>query len=295
MGQFNYEQNTDHILFWHQKWRQWFNRIVVRAPMNDKQKLELERHGILAYAGRSDKGFTSPIENLASTLQQYKNDKTVSGILYAHDDMLLNPTKYFNNFTFGSNNILTSYDPPNTNPHFILFKMYTDGTFSRSPHFETRISKEELLSATFAKSSRFNGYPKVFNDARSKFMLNSDGSLEGVGTKQSDVLYISTSLADDFDRLAEVLVDNDLFLETSLPLIVYNLYKHSNANVERRYLCTNFQKGVRGTDQMLEECLQVPLDYSTFHPFKISKGPKAWNEKFEWATTGTSKFVTDIE
>ena len=88
--------------------------------------------------------------------------------------------------------------------------------------------------------NRFAGYPRLFNDARNKFMLNSDGSLDAMEVKQSDVMYVATSLADDFAQSAQLMVENDVFLECSLPKIVQNMYKLSNATVMKRHLWYDF-------------------------------------------------------
>jgi hypothetical protein len=297
MGQFNYNQNTSLILFWHQKWRQWFNKIVARVPMDETQKQELERHGIKAYVSRNDRGYVSPVENLAATLQQYKNVDGVSGVLYAHDDMLLNVTEFFPaNYTFGMKGILTTtQNLPNAEP-FAEFKLFPDGTYSLRPDFKKHIDKEELFanSPSFQGHffSRFEGYPRILNDPRSKFMLDSNGALEGVGTSQNDLLYVATSLADDFDRSAELMVEHELFLECAIPMIIRNLYKLSNATVEKRHLCTHWVQGERGTTKMLEVCYNQYVPYSAFHPFKISADPKVWNGLFELLTTGSNHKVS---
>jgi hypothetical protein len=293
MGQFNYNQNTSLILFWHQKWRQWFNKIVARVPMDETQKQELERHGIKAYVSRNDRGYVSPVENLAATLQQYKNVDGVSGVLYAHDDMLLNVTEFFpSNFEFGKDQILTTVHTQLDDDHFPSFKLLPDGTYSirNGNGFTKHTDKEALLAniPAFQKSMsyRFDGYPRILNDPLSKFMLDSDGALGGVTTAQSDLLYVATSLAEDFDRSAQLMVKHELFLECAIPMIIRNLYKLSNATVEKRRLCTHWVMGERGTTKMLEMCYK-DSPYSAFHPFKISADPKAWNGVFEWATTGS--------
>ena len=295
MGQFNYPQSTPLILSWHQKWRHFFNKIVVMVPMKDAQKFELQRHGIQAYVSRSDRGYTSPIENLAAVLLQYKNDSTVNGILYVHDDMLVNITAFFpSDFIFGNHKVVITNDCTPDSEQYTTFKMFPDGTFTLTPYFDTRMNKATLLANIpwfrGSRGVRFDGHSRLFADPRSKFMLNSDGSLDGMTDRQSDVIYVATSLADDFARSAELMIANDVFLECSAPKVVQNLYKLSNATVVNRQLCTRWDRA-RGTTRMLDECWKNSYSYAAYHPFKIGKNIKAWSERFDWVTTGTSSFV----
>ena len=116
MGQFNWEMPTDNVLFWVQKWGQVFHHVEVRGPFPNKQLQELRCKGVNAYYGNKDKGFYSPIENLIKSLELHSNNgNEIEGVLYIHDDGLLNMTvfrdiDYFTtlgletNFTFGEKN-----------------------------------------------------------------------------------------------------------------------------------------------------------------------------------------------
>jgi hypothetical protein len=73
-------------VFWYQKWREYFQRVVVRGTFEEDQLLELRSREVDAYKSRADEGLYSPIENLVRTLQQYQNVSDVDGVVYLHDD-----------------------------------------------------------------------------------------------------------------------------------------------------------------------------------------------------------------
>ncbi len=95
MGQFNYDTPFDSIERWLQIWSRFFLNIVVAGPFSRENQRRLEGAGIKYRIGRNDEGFVSPYENLLDTMQQYQQNQQnkssiVDGILYMHDDGLLN-------------------------------------------------------------------------------------------------------------------------------------------------------------------------------------------------------------
>ena len=94
MGQFNYaDDNIDAVIFWHQKYLETFKEVLVAGPFNDNQAAELNRHSIKVIQGRDDKGFVSPYENQMKALMQYKENEKIDGVLYVHDDGVMNMTE----------------------------------------------------------------------------------------------------------------------------------------------------------------------------------------------------------
>jgi hypothetical protein len=291
MGQFNYALDTEGILFWHQKWRQWFNRIVLRGPFDDTQIHELQRHGIQALEGDDDNGFYSPMTNLAATLRDVKATDAVTGVLYVHDDMLLNITNMFQNFEFGTKHLLGTLNFQPNDPSFHSYSIHPNGTYSTQ---DGPTTKELLLSPTnrtpwFHALACLDAFSQVLADPRSKALslLDTDGSLHVPRWGQCDVMYVPTTVADDFANLALLMVEHRVFLECGFPKIVDTLYRTSNVTFDLASLCTSWDGDVRGQLLMLEEC-QFPM--SAHHPIKLSMGLSKWNQAFEWATMGKSKF-----
>lgn len=286
MGQFNHATlPTKDILFWHQKWRQWFNRIVVRGPFQSTQILELQQHGIEAFESRDDSGWYSPIENLAATLQSMKDIESVTGVLYVHDDMLLNVTKMFQNFQFGSQ-IVTTIIFTTHRPDFHSYTIKPDGTYVMDG---ANVTAKKILSTNtwFHTQKCMDGFDRLRADPRSKVFLDKDGSMQVQNKGQSDVLYVPTKVAEDFANMAKLIVKHKVFLECGLPKIVEVISQTSNVTIDSVSLCTSWGNN-RGSLQMLQKC-RFPS--TTFHPIKLgSTGLSDWNRAFEWATMGKSPF-----
>jgi hypothetical protein len=99
MGQFNYDEPIGSVIFWHAQWKRFFQHVVVAG-------LE-SLYNITAFVGRADKGLSSPMENMNTVMQHYFNLKqkqmemdgdvdsveSVKGVLYIHDDALVNSTE----------------------------------------------------------------------------------------------------------------------------------------------------------------------------------------------------------
>lgn len=101
MGQFNYAQNISDVIYWYQKWSQWFQHVLVFGPFSpsDIELLSSQHHSssfssssIPVFLSDADEGYYSPMWNLARALQHYKDSDQVKGVIYLHDDTLLNIT-----------------------------------------------------------------------------------------------------------------------------------------------------------------------------------------------------------
>lgn len=291
MGQFNFAVHTDRVLFWHQKWRQWFNRLVVRGPFDSAQISELQLHGIQAYTARDDKGYYSPMENLAATLQDVKGIDGVKGVLYAHDDMLLNVTNLFQNFESETHKLMGTLWRLPSDPEFHAFSIQATGELYWKG--EGPLSKTELFDREngWAHTEKcLDGFSGVRADPRSKTLsvLDKDGSVHVPSHSYSDIMYVPTVLADEFANLAQLMADHKVFLECAVPKIAEILHQTTNVKIDKVSLCTEgYKTGLRGKFEMLETC-DNPT--SAFHPVKLSLGFSDWNRAFEWATMGKEEF-----
>jgi hypothetical protein len=71
------------------KWRQWVDQTQVRGPFSPDDLDSMHNHG------RMDRGLVSHYENFMRTLQQYQETEGTKGILYVHDDALVNFPRVF--------------------------------------------------------------------------------------------------------------------------------------------------------------------------------------------------------
>jgi hypothetical protein len=119
MGQFNSPEYTPlhSVLFWVQQMRQYFHHVAVAGSFPLEVREKIESYGILVVPDLADtlttesedtRGFFPPMDHLAWTLQYYKTQtdrhaedgvmatgpSSVQGVLYLHDDALINVTEW---------------------------------------------------------------------------------------------------------------------------------------------------------------------------------------------------------
>lgn len=99
MGQFNYADSEDAVetgIYWYQKQMQTFKEVILAGPFSDKQVSEFSHHSIIVIQGRNDRGFVSPYENQMKALLLYEDNKNIDGVIYVHDDGVMNVTEIAN-------------------------------------------------------------------------------------------------------------------------------------------------------------------------------------------------------
>ena len=351
MGQFNYASDVRDVLFWHQAWKTQFNRIVVRGPFSDDQIAEMRHHhGIDAHKGGDDAGFYSPMENLLRTLQQYKSVKGVKGVLYAHDDALINITNIAPLLGSETNIIVTDNDVENPRSGLDVWKrwdkvrkesfyIHPNGNSNNNKNNGTTTTTTTTTTVLFSKIDGFRSdsvwalkkslrrwqrfaecipaHKAASEDPRSKkYLEKDDGSYLSPNPIQADVMYVPTSLADEFAEAAQIMIDHKVFLECGFPKIVDMLRQTAaNANIAANIaniandndngngnnsttisaeitvssanLCTYWDE-TRDSTHMLSRC---GFPSTVVHPFKIrTHGYEEWSRGFQWATTSTDPF-----
>ena len=316
-GNLNKEQSDEKaktaLLFWYQKWRSRFDTVVIRGPFSEELSQEFRTlHEIDVRSTRKelqqDRGFYSPTDNLASTLKQYKDKPNINGVLYVHDDILLNTTNIF--FENGgpedrSNTIYASF----VRRTEFIFRTYLSSNTKEVYYMNSdgsRIDKKtEIRSPWVHMSKCVNGFTRFAQDPRSRPFLEQDSTNDGdpffsvPNQQRSDFLYVPTRLADQFEAIALLMVANNVFLECAIPTIVDvlsgKLQKHTSAisanEVGLRFVGWCDEQGnatTRSTLEMIANC-RSHYPYSIIHPYKLNVGGyKAWDRVFDWAATGSS-------
>ena len=300
MGQFNYPNTLRDVLFWNQKWRQWVGRTQVRGPFSQGELTDMRAHGIEAFEGRNDKGWVSPYENLMRTLKQYHGKEGVTGVLYVHDDALVNIPKLFpHGDSHRGQNVLVNFDvrdprqPLDANHAMWIessaYKILKDGvTFAKDSGFQTQ-SVDYLF--TVLNTGDYNwpwhlkcipAFQSVSRDPRSHPYRESDESFLVTGKGQSDFLYVPMQHAQEFVKAARLFADYNVFLECGIPKLVDILRRGpSNATLAQVGVCTSWHP-TRNTVRMIDICDKSPVSYFVFHPFKMhQRGYKAWGDAFD--------------
>ena len=307
MGQFNYaDVSIEDVLVWNSQWHKYVNRTVIRGPFSESQLQEFRNHGITAFHGRNDHGFVSPLENLAQTLKQYRDEQrnvndtdgssSITGFMYVHDDAIVNLPHLFRS-NKNKQSILVNFDTrdpryPVNQQHIkslnqFSYKILPNGTFVKQDGYQTRNPQELLknLRGWYHHSKCIASLSNVVKDPRViKYQNKDDDNSFMVPIRgQSDFLYVPVHLADDFIDAAQLLVDHDVFLECAFPIVADILRTFSGASVQMAGLCTDWNKKYRGTLNMMNTCgNSQQRDMDVVHPLKLKQlGYKTWCKTFD--------------
>jgi len=308
MGQFNYNSNADNVVFWVQKWRQQFGRVEVRGPFDDATLGVLKSRGITAHQGANDKGYYSPIKNLALTLEEHKNSEGIDGVLYLHDDALLDMRELAQGVhPFPSNKIIGStfedFFPLSYQDHRMIddstalskssYSIHKGGGYSKADG--TSFTEANTLQRSLQKWWAFKLCIKPSSaanrDSRIDAYRHKDGSFLVPSPTQADMLFVPTSLADEFGKAAEIMLDSKVFLECALATIVQMLQTTTNVTTRQVELCTTWKKS-RNSEQMIKSCFAGKGAFGMYHPFKLSIGFKSWARMFDSTVAHSAAEVT---
>jgi hypothetical protein len=124
VGQFNYNTETRYVRHWVEKWSELFRIVQVRGPFNSTNLAELKRSGIDAYVSADDAGYSSPMKNLGDSLRTFSDKSGIKGVMYLHDDLLLNLT-HLVELGFPGDNLLTQAPPEVMERPYLLFNNHS--------------------------------------------------------------------------------------------------------------------------------------------------------------------------
>ncbi len=316
MGQFNYadsESIVDDVTFWTQKQREHFTTVVAAGPFSDEDMKAFDERSIEArshhsileqqqsesgHRGGSEQGFYAPLENHMNTLLEFRDSPIIEGVLYTHDDSLLNFSELSRNENpFPSEDIIASdysgriaFQDVRTHPNPSMvnqyaYRIYPDGhleDFNKSTSFDTidALYRSNLFKWPHTPMSFCGGGQiEMAKDTElSKPYLEDDGSLLISPYVQADFLYVPTKYTDEFAAAAQIHLKHSVFIECAYGTVIDMVRRKTEANIRVTKLCTSFDQSIRGTPQFVENCRSSQKDLAIIHPFKLSKGYGAYSE-----------------
>ena len=327
MGQFNWAHiPIAEVIFWVQKYKEYFVNVIVRGPFPNETLQVLSSNGIVAHGAMDDQGYYSPLQNMMLTLEEVHESNQyldqarqpwasappakhgyISGVLYVHDDGLLNMTHFYSMASDGQQGYQHGIFPTDAiisvhGRSWVAYSMDSNLTrFNRVGLNETFTEwapfyfSVEKLSWFFA-SHCLGGQVKVATHPNSSRYQDSDGMIHFPGGTQSDFLYVPVRVAPEFAHAARLhLQDPPVFLECAFPTVVDMILKTTNTTVSYINLCTTYENFVRGSPMMILQCVNVTneprgvLDCvktseptGLYHPFKIRRGLEVWNDMFDF-------------
>jgi hypothetical protein len=262
MGQFNYAEPVDNVVFWTQKWRTLFSNIVVRGPFDAETMKELQARGVNVYETTvpNDNGLYSPMTNLGETLLHYynsnrrqqddeKNDdklqRRIDGVMYIHDDAMLDiwevigSDERFPGDILGSLYSLFPYsyqDPRNLVevPDLSRYSYYMRSDGSTSISLTDRLNWCNWPLCTPGIESVM-----ATDDPVHRSFLEPDGSFVVPSPTQADFLFVPIQYARVFHEAARVMVRHQIFLECGFPIIVDHLVQQQNRRQQQLMISTS--------------------------------------------------------
>ena len=246
MGQFNFAEPVDNVVFWTQKWRQVFPNIVVRGPFDANGMTELQARGVNVYETTvsNENGLYSPMTNLGETLLHYYKDNhrqqddeknnskqpRIDGVLYIHDDAMLDIGEVVeSNEQFPTDSVIGSVYPffpySYQDPRNLVdapdlskysYSMKSDGSTSIS--LNDRLPWGNWPLCTSGIESLM-----AMDDPVHRSFLEPDGSFVVPSPTQADFLFVPIQYAQEFHVAAQVMVRHLIFMECGFPIIVDHL------------------------------------------------------------------------
>jgi hypothetical protein len=315
MGQFNYASSpssVNDVIFWTQKNRERFHTVIVAGTFSPDQVLLLEANSIKAISNHNDTkiygnsleiGYYTPLENLKNTLLHFKDSEKIEGVLYAHDDAIMNFTELtkgeypFPSDKFISDRVLhmrkkvLSEEEAKFANHF-TYRIFPDGhleNFRKARSFSSIVemyNKQPLAHWGHTINRHCGlGQTELAKDPDSAVYREEDGSILFSRFLQSDALFVPTKYADEFARAAELHLNHKIWIECSLNTVVDMVQQRTNATLRYVKLCTNWDPDLRGTKEAIMKCFQrkdrkdrkdrtnrmdqITKHYGFIHPYKI--------------------------
>ena len=309
MGHFNYAKSpsqVDDVIFWTQKYREWFQSIVVTGPFSTQQVNALEKHSIMIFKGDRDDegGYFQVTDNLKNTLNYFKNStKKIESVMYFHDDGMINMTELSQGrYPFPTNEIIGNYRDQR-------YDMSYADVRNVSVEDANKFSYRIFPNSTVCAYNKTQCHPTV-NDLYKKLPLyhwgmttkgycskaqqslaqdkemfpyhEADGSLLFSSFTQSDFIHIPIQYADEFSKLASLFLKHGVIHECAWGTIVDLIRKKLKATVRLTMLCTSWGPKRRGKKGLIERCMRDRVDYGVFHPYKIGYEENGY-QGYDWA------------
>jgi len=186
------------------------------------------------------------MSNLAEPLMEYKDVPDIDGVMYIHDDALLNISHVLGSTDFIPDAILGS-----SVAGFPLG--YTDPRNVSDPHLSYRVFRNETIAsvqedkpATLRSWTHMDKCKKSImhlfanNDAVASDYLDDNGAFIVPSPVQADFLYHPLSVAEEFATVASHVVDAKVFLECGMPLVVQMIREKTAMKVVTTPVCTDY-------------------------------------------------------
>lgn len=310
MGQFNYADSPsiiNDVIFWSQKYREYFDTTIAAGPFSDDQVRILSAHSVRAIQSsdhtKGTRGHYQPHENLGKALLMFQNSSSIQAVLYAHDDALVNVTELSQEcYPFPTHQIIgntklmgkdefsyadpraindSTYNALQDIANKVSYRMYPNGTCSNLDKTKFFDSFAELYHGQplmpwneYLRKRCAGGQQKLAMDSFANKYREDDTSIIFPSYTQADFLFVPTKFAEAYADAHQLIKTHGIWLECGLPSIVQMIRTQSkDVDVRIVQLCTNWSRH-RGKASMIKWCkahsTTARQEFGVLHPVKLS-------------------------
>jgi hypothetical protein len=255
-------------------------------------------------------GFFTPLENLKDTLLRFKDSKKIEGVMYAHDDGIMNitelsegrsypfPSKSFigtGRIYLDSLHLYSTTKLEKEMKHHLkksAYRIFPDGHLADFSKKQSYSSFHDLhtgipLDSWYHYDQQYcsGGQIELAKDADSSRYREKDGSILFLSIGQADFFFVPTEYAEEFSIAADLHLKHGIFIECAFNTILNMVRMKTNLTVRSVDLCTDWNYNVtRGTVSFLSKCLNQSRvkAYGFLHPFKIGMhGYKTYSHYYD--------------
>jgi len=315
MGQFNYADKptvVDDVIFWTQKNRERFDTVVVAGPFGEKQMLAFEENSIDAISNFNDTigedfdaaGYFTPLENLKNTLIRFKDSTKIEGVMYVHDDGIMNVTELSEGaYPFPADKIIATDDWNLPDPYRYIdirkhkkpyhankcsYRIFPDGHLEDLRNQNSYDSIQELNEGVrlnpwthWTADYCGGGQTSLAKDPESARYREDDGSILFLPFVQADFMFVPTKYAHEFAMAAELHLKHRIWIECAFNTITDMVRRKTDAKIRSTKLCSEWSESLRGTDKAIWKCGQGDNKYAFVHPFKTgTNGYKKFSKTY---------------
>ena len=217
MGKFNLDPLWPSLVMWYTLWAAVFTQgprsstpslransnVVAYGPFSRANLLRAQEVGLVCKMAVADEGFVSPVANLIDAIRSHLSKSYLSGVLYIHDDMLMDVARVLGHGT----------------PGYLIDSEISTLTQFTVDELEHGDPSSTAWWRAWPSNMTFAAMHRVEADARARSYLGEDLRLRWGNLGRSDMTYVPFVLAPRFLHIASWMVDNGLFLEIALPNI----------------------------------------------------------------------------
>jgi hypothetical protein len=306
LGQFNFNTNVSLVQHWVQRWSQIFSTIHVRGPFSSENLDALRNVGIQAFYGEDDQGYYSPMKNFGETLKAAAQLEGIVGVMYVHDDLLVNMTNLVELGFPWESTVMSQLMERDYHRPIIRMDGRNEVVHYYFPRRRRRTEfvRNVSVAANEGPFTKWRWWKEVLPGA---LVLSKDKKAEPYlewemfpfyGNAVGDFGYVPTKFASEFSFLADLMVEHHVFLEVGMPTLMGLMSRKFGANFKFAEYCTSFgdrwapltwvpacilaKRGDtpgRGNYFPKQEPPTAP--FSLYHPIKIGFDVDIWDAAFD--------------